>query len=498
MLSLAKPNQLQSRHFLFAVMLITAAGTLLRFININYASLWPDELYSVLAVRPGNSWYEILYMQRAYQPPGYFMLLWIWTKLFAFNEFYARLLSVVGGAMSILISAFLGKTVKNARLGIVMALIVAMNPIQIWYSLEARFYVFVYFLAALSILLYWHLRNEKPQSVWLYLFKGGVDAALCYFHHFGMVFVFGQALFDLLLWRRDKNNAFLLKMYLGYVFAGILYAPWIAWGLTEGLAVKQYWLQETNILQFLQFNFGYSTPLTYFGLLLTAWFVFESVRRKIIIYLLFPFLILVVTMVPVGYSLIRFPILVDRYAMVLGPLFYLMLAMAMLWIAEKFQAGFLQRFAFVFLPILVACFCFSGLYLSVFDKRPLVKQPWREMAKWIKAQPDYLEIPVYALGTQVKGQSNIDFYLTGGKLAKHMNTLVPGTDRKMYLVETSGIWKINDSILHRVDSFYTRERIEFKEHFPGYGNIYICERKQLSPFAYQDSITQMQVQWTAQ
>jgi uncharacterized membrane protein len=484
------------RFFLFVV-LITFAGTLLRLINMNYASLWADELYSMLAVRPGNSWYEILYMQRAYQPPGYFILLWVWTKLFAFNEFYARLLSIIGGAMAITISAYLGRTVKGNKLGLVMALIVAFNPTQIWYSLEARFYVFVYFLAALSLLLYWNLRKEKPHSLFLYGFKGGVDAALCYFHHFGIVFVFAQGLFDLLLLKKDKDKVTFFKMLLGYFTAAVLYIPWVFWGLTEGLGVKQYWLKETNVLQFLRFNFGYTSFLTIGALLLAGWFIVTTLRQRNWFYLLFPFIISFVILVPVLYSLIKMPILVDRYAMVLGPILYLMMGMSILQIGEKIAGWRPRLYPSLALAIIILAFSLSGIYMSLIDKSSLVKQPWREMAAWINRQPDSQQVPVYALGAMVKGQFNIDFYLKKGTQAKQLSTLVPGKDDKMYLVETSGTWSISDSVKRRIDSIYTRKCVAFKEKYPGFGNIYICERKQPASIAFHDSVTLKSAIWTA-
>jgi uncharacterized membrane protein len=239
------------------VLLISIIGTWLRYININYSSLWPDELYSVLAVRPGGSSVTgMLFSLRALQPPGYFVLLLVWIKIFAYNEFYARLLSVIGGAMAIAVSAYLGKVVKDKNLGILMAIIAAFNPMQIWFSLEARFYIFVYLLASISILLYWHLHKEKPRSVWLYIVKGAVDASLCYFHHFAIPFVFAQAVFDLMIYRNDKDKVIFLRMSLCYAIAAVLYAPWVFWGLTEGFAVKQYWLKKIDVFGFITFNFS--------------------------------------------------------------------------------------------------------------------------------------------------------------------------------------------------------------------------------------------------
>src|SRR5690349_5313429 len=108
------------KNFLILLIIITAAGGIIRFINITYSSLWADELYSALLANPKNSWYEVLYIQRTYQPPLYAFLLWIWVKIFVYNEFYIRLFTVLAGTACITISGFLGKKIKDEKLGILL------------------------------------------------------------------------------------------------------------------------------------------------------------------------------------------------------------------------------------------------------------------------------------------------------------------------------------------------------------------------------------------
>jgi 4-amino-4-deoxy-L-arabinose transferase-like glycosyltransferase len=464
--------QLKKR-FNFFVILLALIAAAIRLFNINYASLWADELYSALLVRPGNSWYEILYTQRAYQPPGYSMVLWVWTMLTGYNEFTIRLLSVIGGGLAVVVSAYLGKTVKNNQTGLLMAVLVVFNPTQIWYSLEARFYIFVFILAALSLLLYWHLLQKKPRSFFLYFLKAGIDAALCYFHHFGILFVAGQFLFDLYLWKNDRDFSFLLRKTGGYILSALFYLPWVLWGLLQGLSVKSYWLKETDIFRFLRFNFGYTTILSILCLLAVLYFMSQAIERKNRQYLLFPLLVAVVTVVPVAYSLLRMPILVDRYAMILGPAFFLMLAISLQNLAQKLPRMLLTP-AVIATVVLLST---EGILLSFVNRTPLEKQPWREMANWLYQQPDFKETPVYSQGAMIKGYFNLDFYLEEGKKAKHLNTLEPGREQKFYIVETNSVWQVKDSVFNRIDSFYLRTSEPFNPGKPEFGTIYTCIRK---------------------
>ena len=464
-----------SKQFSIIIIAIALAGFFIRFVNINYASLWADELYSALLASPNNSWYEVLYLQRAYQPPLYAFGLWVWVKIFAYNEFYIRLFTLLGGAACIYVSGLLGKKLHSMRLGLIMAVIVAFNPVQIWYSLEARFYVFVYLFSALSLLLYWHIITNKKTPVWLYLVKAVVDAALCYFHHFGIIFLFAQFVYDLFLLIKTKDRIAFLKKLAGNILAALLYLPWVLWGLTEAMKVQQYWLKEINIPQYFGFSFQYPVAINLLCMGLIGLFLYRAIKDKSR-YLLFPLICLVVTLVPVIYSYIKMPMLVARYAMVMAPTLYAMLGLGMLYalqMIEKFAARWYKPVVVLFLLLIVL----PGLNLSFINKEKLDKQPWREMGQWLNAQPDIQQVNIYSKGAFVKQTKNIDFYLKEGLHSYHVNDIKPNADKKMYLIETTSIWQIKDSVLQRLDSFYHIRKQSFNQGTANFGNIYICTQK---------------------
>jgi uncharacterized membrane protein len=456
--------------YALVIALLSVFGGILRGYNVNYASLWADELYSALLIRPGNSWYEILYLQRAYQPPGYSMVLRIWTILFGYDEFVIRLFSVVGGTLAILLSAYLGKVIHNRQTGAIMALLVAFSPTQIFYSLEARFYIWIYVLSAFSLLLYWQITYRQRKGVPTYLLKSIIDSALCYFHHFGVIFIMGQFMYDLYMFYSDRNKQLLFGKVGGYLLCALLYLPWVLWGLVEGLAVKNYWLKETDVYRFLTFNFGYLQWVSFFCLLLVLYFIVSEIMSKNREYYLVPFLCLMVTLVPFLYSITRFPILVDRYSMILGPAFFLMLSLSLQKLL-KFLPQRISRYALTFVLFLLSI---QGFWMSFVDLGQLKKQPWRQMAVWLNNQPDYAKTPIYSQGSMIKGYFNIDFYLREGTKAKHLNTFIPGKEPKFYLVETNSVWQITDSVFKSIDSFYTRSRIPFQPNTEVFGNIYSC------------------------
>ena len=463
----------EKRFFLY-LSIITIAGFFIRVVNINYASLWADELYSMLSVHPGNSWYEILYMQRTYQPPAYFMMLWGWVSVIGYNEFAGRLLSVIGGTLAILASAFLGKRIQGEKLGLLMAIIVAFNPTQIFYSLEARFYIFTYVVASICLWLHWHLLTNRPKHYFLYYIQAGVCALLCYFHHFGIFFVFGLFIHDLIVFNNDRERMYFYRKLSVYVLSALIYSPWFFWGLLQGLSTTQFWLKDIDLWKYFTFSMGYPAALNIVLSLAILFFIFHFARKKEKYFGLFPVIVLAVTIIPLLYSIFRIPILVDRYGMVMAPAIYLMLGISILNILKWLKNKIAYRIAIVLLAII---FMTPGINLSLVNKDPLKKQPWREMAHWLKKQPDIQETNVYSLGIYLKGRFTIEFYLEPEKKPLPISELRIGKDQKMYLVETSSVWKIDDKTLNEIGKAYEIKVISFQRNSPDFGNIYLCAKK---------------------
>jgi uncharacterized membrane protein len=473
-----------SKQFFFFVSLVTFAGALLRLSNLTYASLWADELYSMLSVHPGNSWYEILYMQRTYQPPAYFMLLWGWTSVFGYTDFSARVLSVLGGILAIVLSALLGKKIKDNRLGLLLAILVAFNPMQIFFSLEARFYIFTYCIAVMSLWLQWHLLWKRNASLFLYLVLSGINAALCYFHHFGIFFVFGLFLHDLLVFRKEKDRAYFFRKLGVYSLAAILYSPWFFWGLLQGLSTTNFWLKEINLWQYFIFSLDYSVVMNIGLCGLVMYYLFLLFKGEIKYGGLFPVLVLSVILLPLIYSFVRFPILVDRYSTVMAPAIYLMIGIALLRIYDRLRQANLRVAGSV---IFLAAFSIPGIYMSLLNKEKLLKQPWREMSAWLKQQPDLKETNVYASGIWLKNRFTIDYYLAPGKKAKQFYDMKVGEDTKMYLVESSYVWSIKPDLLEKIKAAYEIQIVPFLADRADFGRIYICKKKQLVDTAQQNT-----------
>ncbi len=144
------------------VWLTVLLGLVLRLINLNQ-SLWLDEAINTLAVKELSLWQLMtVYPKYDFHPPGYFGLLWAWTKLFGYSEVAVRLPSVIFGVLTIWLVYLIGKKIGSAKLGLMSALLIAINPLHIYYSQEARMYSFAAFAATLNY--YFFLKLIKDEK----------------------------------------------------------------------------------------------------------------------------------------------------------------------------------------------------------------------------------------------------------------------------------------------------------------------------------------------
>src|SRR5213078_1747237 len=79
-------------------------------------------------------------------PPLYYILAWLWTRVFGLDEAGLRSLSALAGTLTIPVAYFIAARLASVRAGIAAAALVAVNPLLWWYSQEARSYALVVLL----------------------------------------------------------------------------------------------------------------------------------------------------------------------------------------------------------------------------------------------------------------------------------------------------------------------------------------------------------------
>jgi mannosyltransferase len=137
---------------LWALAGLTALGVAVRFASLGVQSYHHDEVITALRVLPG-SFGDMLHSVRVSEsnPPLYYTLAWGWAKAFGTGEIGLRSLSALFGAATVPVGYLIGRQLATRRAGLLLAALIAVNPMLIWYSQEARSYALLVFFGALSM-----------------------------------------------------------------------------------------------------------------------------------------------------------------------------------------------------------------------------------------------------------------------------------------------------------------------------------------------------------
>jgi mannosyltransferase len=146
---------------LWALAGLTALGITVRFASLGLQSYHHDEVITAMRVIPG-SFKDMLHRVKTSEsnPPLYYVLAWGWAKAFGTGEFGLRSLSALFGAATVPVGYLIGRQLATRRAGLILAALIAVNPMLIWYSQEARSYALLVFFCALSLFFFARALNS--------------------------------------------------------------------------------------------------------------------------------------------------------------------------------------------------------------------------------------------------------------------------------------------------------------------------------------------------
>lgn len=161
----------RDRYFLI-LLAILGVATFLRLQYAFFEGMWVDEgRYSQLALEISDHFLSYSRMGEQIQkwPPVYPYLLGLATTVFGKSEFVIRLVSPVMGVVSVLLTYLLGKEIRDEKLGLVAAALMAVSPVA-WF-LSERILIGTTFAAlytATVLALYVGLSDREGSRYWLY------------------------------------------------------------------------------------------------------------------------------------------------------------------------------------------------------------------------------------------------------------------------------------------------------------------------------------------
>ncbi len=242
----ARVRRLASPLFLLAFILIVAAG--LRFYRLDGSSLWSDEGNTWALI--GRDWATIARHAAAdIHPPGYYWLLKVWSLVAGSDAAGMRSLSASAGVL--LVAATYGVARRLLRsegrggenpgtlLALTAAWVAALNPLQVYYSQEARMYML---LALWGVGLLWALVAWMQREAQAANLRRGVTAPVVWFVLLGALGLWTHYSFPILLaaaglaylwhWRgllqAGRDATYALSRYVAANAAVVaLFSPWL-------------------------------------------------------------------------------------------------------------------------------------------------------------------------------------------------------------------------------------------------------------------------------
>jgi mannosyltransferase len=140
-------------------------GAVLRFATLDLQSYRFDEAVTAGRVLHPSLFDTLATVPKSEStPPLYYLVAWLWSRLFGSGEVGLRSLSALAGTASILV-VYLGAVALPLprRAGLITAAIVTVSPVLIWFSQDARAYALVFLLTALSFLFFARARRSRSK-----------------------------------------------------------------------------------------------------------------------------------------------------------------------------------------------------------------------------------------------------------------------------------------------------------------------------------------------
>ena len=210
---------------LIGVLALTAVGAALRFATLDLQAYHHDEVITAMRVIPGSfgEMFDAVKWSES-NPPLYYVHAWAWAKLFGSDEFALRSLSALFGVATVPLGYLIGRQLADWRTGLVLTGMLAVNPMLIWYSQEARSYAPLVFFTALSLLFFLRaLDSRRGRDLGLWALASALALCSHYFALFAVAIEAAWLLFAL----RDRWRAVLPA--LGAVLAtGLALLPLLA------------------------------------------------------------------------------------------------------------------------------------------------------------------------------------------------------------------------------------------------------------------------------
>ena len=445
---------------LFAFIML--AGLVLRIYHLAYHDLWFDEAYSAHLIKFPQ------YIAGDPQAPLHTFLLIGLVKLTGLGEFWLRFPAFVFGFFSIAAIYLLGIILFERKVALMAAFLLAISPLHIWYSQEARGYTQAIFLVILST--YFFVRSIKENRL---IFRIGLlltQLAGCYTNYLFPLILIPQVIILL-----KYNKKHIRNWFLSWFVTFLFFLPWLNVFISRFQSVvKEFWIPRPNLfsffITFFNFNLGYTVPsfiyyvssIPFLVILISGiWRGIKRHRESVRITMSFAFIPIISAFL---ISQIR-SIYISRQMSLYLPFYLLLVSLGILLIKKQILK----------IGIMIILFYFTGISLANYykDQMPCprqyhlgahIKKPIRPIAKFIKdkyrkddiiafSNPQYKMLLEYYLGEDYP----YHYFIIPFAQDKYWRDRILARKRSKHVIDLSRVENLPDKKIWLISGDWSRD-----------------------------------------
>jgi hypothetical protein len=314
------------------VLLVTA---FLGIRGLNADAIWYDEYWSLEYsggtqsedITPAQTWINVAGSEHELNPPGYYILLNLWTSVAGWSPLAVRSLSLFLGLIGMAWVYRLGRDMRSPLVGLLAVLGIGASAFYVYYLHEARAYALFPLFGAMSLWGYWRIQTGHAGRRADIVFFLGVFGSL-YTHYLAGMLVIMLAFYHLFF--GTKNRGW-WRVVILMGLAGLLFLPWVSETLSAVNNVGSTTGRDSFSMSFGEawqlLGYGFSNGLTPLALVILFGAAMSRGRAVGLVWFL-SITVLVVSFIGDQY----FPFLGHiRYLMSLVPLWALLFAFSVDW-----------------------------------------------------------------------------------------------------------------------------------------------------------------------
>lgn len=194
---------------------------LLRFVSLDQ-SFWLDETIQAQVSQLGFKYYFFQHLPHDFNPPLFYLITILWSKIFPLNEITFRLPSIIFFGISSCLVYQISKLLNlPKKTNLAVLFLILTSPLLLYYSQEIRPYMMATATTLASTLFFLHFLNRKQTKD---LLLHSLFLTLSIFTHYTTFFIFPAYFLYVFLTKRKNLKTYLTSWILP-VFLFLLYSP---------------------------------------------------------------------------------------------------------------------------------------------------------------------------------------------------------------------------------------------------------------------------------